>query len=188
VERGWAKITYGNEELEIRYQGMSGQAAPVDASDFIFADGDPGDPGDPPVTKVEVFGTESKERIDGTSEDETIYGLGGDDDLRGGKGNDILVDGTGVDSLRGGNGADVYVFVSDGERDQATHFEDEIDVIDISAWGVTDFSQLDITQVYRHGVERGWAKVNYADEELEIRYLNMEGQAAPIDASDFIFA
>ena len=42
----------------------------------------------------------------------------------------------------GGPGADAFVLVADGETDSIKDFEDGMDVIDISALGVTSFEEI----------------------------------------------
>jgi Ca2+-binding RTX toxin-like protein len=111
-----------------------------------------------------ITGTNSSETLNGTSGDDTILGLGGNDTLKGNGGNDRLDGGTGNDVLYGGSGNDVLIG-GDGINDlfgnsgndvftmsprTTTAFSDDliwdfqfdVDHVDLSAWGVSDFSQV----------------------------------------------
>ncbi|WP_299743365.1 hypothetical protein [uncultured Tateyamaria sp.] len=81
-----------------------------------------------------------------------LQGGTGNDKLEGGRGNDVLTDGDGQDTLNGGSGADVFVLSYDGDTDRIESFEQGQDLIDVSDWGATSFSQLDIRQT-------GWDNV-----------------------------
>jgi len=81
-------------------------------------------------------------RVDGGDGSDLMIGGIGNDDLRGGKGTDYLVDGAGADVLRGGQDADYFELGADGHSDRITDFDASMDIIDISAWGITSFSLL----------------------------------------------
>ncbi len=69
-----------------------------------------------------------------------IRGGFGNDHLTGGPGNDIISGGGGDDVLTGGGGSDTFVFGGvDTGRDQITDFDQQNDIIDLSAlfWGLT---------------------------------------------------
>jgi Ca2+-binding RTX toxin-like protein len=100
------------------------------------------------------YGTSYSETIGGTNYADIIYGYGGNDLLRGwggndhiygGTGNDDIIGGNGINTLWGGGGADWFIM---SPRDYASSddliadFEFDIDRIDVSAWGISDFSQI----------------------------------------------
>jgi serralysin len=100
-------------------------------------------------------GTNLSEVLDGTSDHDTIYGYGGhdvlsglagDDSLFGGAGDDDLIGGTGVNDYWGGSGYDWFIMsqrTTAGFSDDVIYdFTFDVDQIDVSAWGVSDFSQI----------------------------------------------
>ncbi|MEP4199063.1 MAG: calcium-binding protein [Aliishimia sp.] len=108
-------------------------------------------------------------RFDGTNTVDVLLGGSGNDDLRGKSGADYLEDGAGRDFLRGGNGSDYFVLVADGEHDTITDFQINRDQIDITAWNVDDFSQLQIEVDYNgNGDWNGRGYITFEDEELRI--------------------
>src|SRR5262249_50330481 len=111
-----------------------------------------------------IKGTSGGDTLTGTSGDDTIYGFAGDDTLSGGAGNDWLIGGGGDDALTGGlgvndywgdNGHDTFVMVardSTGSNDDLVHDFSAGDKLDVSAWGVSDFSQIrDLLYTDSHG-------------------------------------
>ena len=100
------------------------------------------------------YGTNASESIYGTSSHDVIYGFGGHDRLVGGYGNDYLYGGSGDDDLYGGSGIntlwggggdDWFIMSarsSSSSADLIADFEFGNDAIDVSAWGVSDFSQI----------------------------------------------
>ncbi|MEM7067902.1 MAG: triacylglycerol lipase, partial [Pseudomonadota bacterium] len=145
-----------------------------------------------------ILGSKHNDKLRGQEGDDALDGFEGNDHLVGGRGNDRLVDGAGRDVLDGGIGADTFIFVEDGELDTITRFEDGKDLIDISDWGVTDISQLTISEVEDSGLF-GLANlfsnhvkdyvIEYGDEELHLEARSASIFAtATLDSSDFIFA
>ncbi|WP_282607073.1 hypothetical protein [Pelagibius sp. Alg239-R121] len=72
-----------------------------------------------------------------------VFGNGGNDNLTGGDSEDVLNGGSGSDRLNGGEGddeltggseADTFVFLEDTNEDTVTDFEDELDLLDVSAF------------------------------------------------------
>lgn len=154
-----------------------------------------------------IYGSNYSETIDGTDYADDIYGLGGDDDLYGyggadlldggsghdilygGSGNDVLIGGTGQNDLWGGTGYDLFVAsyrTNAGFSDDLVQdFELDVDQLDLSDWGVSDFSQ----------VQALLEADSYGDATLNAFYtgydhvLTLNG-IAPGDlvASDFIYA
>jgi Ca2+-binding RTX toxin-like protein len=100
------------------------------------------------------YGTNASESIYGTSTHDVIYGFGGNDYLYGGFGNDHLyggsgdddlVGGSGINTLYGGGGYDWFIMSArstSSSDDLIADFEFGYDKIDVSAWGVSDFSQI----------------------------------------------
>ena len=113
---------------------------------------------------ADILGTDSSETLNGTSSSDNISGKGGNDRLYGNGGNDRLDGGAGDDLIHGGSGDDVIIGgdgVNDlygdsgfdtftmstrtstaGSDDLVWDFHFDVDHIDLSAWGVSDFSQV----------------------------------------------
>lgn len=95
-----------------------------------------------------IQGQRGDDFINGGANDDFLSGGSGNDTIQGGTGADSLSGGTGLDVMTGGQGADIFEFrdiAGDGfvNRDQITDFDSsEGDTIDISEFGLTDFSQL----------------------------------------------
>jgi Ca2+-binding RTX toxin-like protein len=100
------------------------------------------------------YGTNYSETIDGTNFADIIYGYGGNDLLRGwagndhiygGSGNDDIFGGTGINTLWGGGGEDWFIMsarANAASDDLIADFEFDVDQVDVSAWGISDFSQI----------------------------------------------
>jgi Ca2+-binding RTX toxin-like protein len=90
--------------------------------------------------------------IGGEGDDILDGGAGGHETLEGGLGNDVLIGGNGVESLWGNEGDDIFKFApgDTGLGDGADIIRDftssatEHDKIDLSAYGFTDFGDLNI--------------------------------------------
>ena len=106
-----------------------------------------------------LAGMAGNDHLFGRDGSDTLDGGAGDDRLIGQDGNDFLIDGAGKDNLIGGAGADIFRLIADGTADAIKDFQVGIDHIDVSAWGVTAFSELMITthatgkSILRHGSE-----------------------------------
>ena len=105
----------------------------------------------------------NRDTIDGGMGDDRLFGGRGDDELYGGEGNDTLKGGAGADTLRGGSGDDkldggagadvlhggigydTFIFASGHGEDTITGFRDGRDLIDITAFGLPDFDDLDVS-------------------------------------------
>lgn len=133
----------------------------------------------------DLDGGDSDDTIDGGAGDDVIYGGKGKDTLTGGAGDDtiyagnnydIVNAGTGNDVVYGDNGRDI-VDLGDG-ADSISDFEDGLDLIDVSATGLT-FGDLTIAN---DGA--GGATVDYGTGD-QITLTNTAGQ---IDQTDFVFA
>lgn len=84
--------------------------------------------------------------LQGSSEDDMIRGYAGDDLLIGGAGDDILDGGLGIDVLLGGAGNDVFEIGpgTGGDLDAIADFKSTVDIIDLSAFGISALSDLSI--------------------------------------------
>ena len=83
--------------------------------------------------------------IKGNDGDNRLSGHGGNDSLHGGKGDDLLTGGKGNDYLVGGSGHDTFVFEKGGGRDQIHDFQNGVDKIDVSSFGLG--AHLTLSQV-----------------------------------------
>ncbi len=134
-----------------------------------------------------TFSDDGGARVTGDNGMDILFGADAQDDLRGRNGNDVLVDGAGRDYLRGGAGADTFVLANDGELDRITDFVSGEDLIDITAWGVSDFDQLNIEMQYNgSGRFLNRALVTFEDETLRLDTRD-EDFASQLSQSDFVF-
>lgn len=129
--------------------------------------------------------------LSGRAQADLIHGGGGDDVIRGGSGADFLYGGAGNDRILGGNGRDmlyggagddVFVFATEDRCDMVRDFEIG-DRFDVSAWGVTSFDELTITQK-----NRLTATVSDGEHSFNIRCDDVGFNCDVISESDFIFA
>ncbi len=114
-----------------------------------------------------------------------LIGGAGEDTLNGGAGSDVLDGGAGRDRLTGGTGADRFVFGVGGGDDRVFGFEDTVDRIDISAFGITADTfgtQVVITDI---GADTLLSLVN--DPLSSIRLVGV-GNAGTIGVADFVLA
>lgn len=125
-----------------------------------------------------LFGDNGNDRIWGGADNDALDGGAGKDKLYGDNGDDTLAGGFGDDLLEGGNGADVFVFADRMRADIITDFEDGSDLLDFTAFGFTDISDLSITQV---GADTE-VRVNTRDAVLLENF-----DAADLTNDDFIF-
>ncbi len=100
-------------------------------------------------------------------------------------GNDMIVGDGGFNAMFGQGGADAFV-IGTGRGDQVMDFEDGVDLIDLTAWGVTSFAELAFGEredVFTIRDEGGAPGANL------VRIAKVDGLAlADLDADDFIFA
>ncbi len=83
-----------------------------------------------------LAGGAGEDTADGGAGADLLAGGSGDDALAGGAGNDTLVGGRGDDTLTGGEGADVFRLRPNEGFDVIADFENGIDAIDLSAFGL----------------------------------------------------
>lgn len=137
---------------------------------------------------AKITGTAKNDTLYGTAGDDIISGLGGDDTIYAGAGNDVLYGGMGTNTLYGGDGNDIFRVKSPsgrGERlDIVADFQNG-DRIDVSAYGITSFEQLQAILETRDGTDT-YFNVRYANGD---RAVQIRGVAAgDLSAHDFIFA
>ena len=84
--------------------------------------------------------------IVGNSGNNYLEGGNGNDTLLGGGGNDRLIGGGGNDTVTGGAGADTFVFLTHGEADVITDFQNGVDLLEIGT-GVNSLAQVTVTDV-----------------------------------------
>src|SRR6185437_15141368 len=143
-----------------------------------------------------IQGTSGADTINGNAGDDSLYGLGGNDTINGGTGNDylsggagadILTGGSGVNDLYGGAGLDTFVMssrLSGGFSDDLVYDMTDGDKVDVSAWGISDFSQIQAVM----GVDYYGAAINayYNGQDHLLSFLDV----APwqFESTDFIYS
>jgi Ca2+-binding RTX toxin-like protein len=97
----------------------------------------------------EIFSGAGDDDVMGAAGDDEIYGGAGDDDLQGGVGADTIYGGTGDDDLYGNDttiaadtAVDTFAFETGDGNDTIWDFEDGVDLIDLSALGITSLNEL----------------------------------------------
>ena len=93
------------------------------------------------TANLRALGNSGNNTITGNSGNNTLTGRAGNDKLRGGEGNDTLKGDSGNDSLEGGVGADTFVFQKKFNRDVILDFENNIDTISVSGFGITTWAK-----------------------------------------------
>lgn len=117
----------------------------------------------------------------GTQEDQTLTGTADRDRLEGGSTNDTFDGLEGRDSYIGNGGSDTFILGAD-TADKVIDFVDGEDLLDVSNWGVTEFSGLEV-------LTRNDASF-YVRAGSNIGVIQTEAgfDPASITADDFIFA
>jgi Ca2+-binding RTX toxin-like protein len=144
-----------------------------------------------------INGSPGGDTINGNGGDDSLYGYGGndvifggtgDDYLSGGDGDDILDGGSGVNDFRGGAGNDTFVMdprtATSGFTDDLVYDMQDGDKIDVSAWGVSDFSQIRAVM----GVDYYGAAINayYNGEDHLLSFLDSD--PSQFEATDFVYS
>ena len=136
--------------------------------------------GDVIINVENITGSYFDDKLSGDAGANRLEGSEGRDELQGNDGDDVLVGGAGGDRLHGGVGADVFLFEPGHGIDTVFDFTDDDDRIDLTAFGLSGFDSLDISQV-SNGV-----RIDLSDHDGRI--ILLEGfDIANLDASDFIF-
>ena len=92
-----------------------------------------------------LYGFSTNDSIYGYAGNDWLYGFAGDDFLDGGANDDRLFGGTGYNDYWGGSGYDWLSMSTRGagfSDDFILDFTFNVDRIDVSAWGISDFSQI----------------------------------------------
>ncbi len=135
-----------------------------------------------------LVGTNSADTISGFGGNDELSGLGGNDLLLGGAGNDLLDGGSGTNTLTGGTGIDTFaISARQSQFNTITDFEDGTDLIDLSAMGVSSFSQVLEYLTESAGdtyFRTEWADFSSGDNET-LRINNID--IGDLSAADFIF-
>lgn len=126
-----------------------------------------------------VSGGDGDDRVRGGKGKDEVSGGDGDDRVDGQNGNDILNGNAGSDIYNGGAGADTFVFEADGVRDTIKDFQDGLDLIDISAFGLSEAADLSMTQI---SVDRVMIDLGGGDE-IEVHNATVE----QLTDADFLF-
>ncbi|MFK7877745.1 MAG: hypothetical protein AB8B71_18540 [Paracoccaceae bacterium] len=89
-----------------------------------------------------IFGDRGADNIKGGAGQDRLYGGGGDDYLTGENGDDTLSGGSGSDVLLGAGGFDVFELLPGMDFEELRDFVSGEDVIDVSAFELTGFTEL----------------------------------------------
>lgn len=84
-----------------------------------------------------VYGRGGDDHVMGGNQRDHVFGNAGDDTVDGGGGADVINGGRGDDVLIGGGGADEFVMIRAADNDTILDFKNGVDVIDLSAFGLT---------------------------------------------------
>jgi len=116
----------------------------------------------------------------GAGGDDTLAGGAGEDLLWGGAGDDRIEGGTGDDEIEGGAGEDLFVFGPGHGNDAVARFTDGDDRIDLRAFELSGFSDLDVA-----ATDRG-TTIDLSAHGGGVILLERIG-LADVDAADFLF-
>lgn len=126
----------------------------------------------------ELFGGSGSDRLFGGGNNDTLEGGADRDFLLGEGGNDRLDGGTGDDNLTGGTGVDVFVMASGYGYDRVLDFDNGVDTIDVTDFGLSGFGDINASQV-ASGV-----RITFGGGDT----LLLQGEfLVSMDATDFIF-
>lgn len=133
-----------------------------------------------------VYGGAGNDKISGGNNTDHLKGGAGDDQLIGGSGGDTLNGGRDDDSLKGNGGADVFVFNRKAGDDVIVDFENGVDQIDLTAFGLRPADYAAIVQPAVSNPGGGAAFIDLAPLGGEGSIL-IEGLTfGNVDATDFI--
>lgn len=118
------------------------------------------------------------ERVVGTDSIDYLYGGADDDYFRGEDGNDLFKGGAGIDRFWGGEGADTFIFESGHDRIMIADYDKaQGDRIDLSDYGFTGFSDLDINSMFREVITNTgvtWSVIDLGQDEIWIDATNVD--------------
>ncbi|RMA43301.1 hypothetical protein D9R08_06740 [Rhodophyticola porphyridii] len=106
----------------------------------------------------------------------------------GGTGDDVIHDAGGLEIMTGHGGVDTFVFqAGDGFKDAVSGYEAGIDLIDLSAWGVTSVD--DLTFELKDIKSNGQAHIDISYGVESVRLLSVDMAASvTLTTDDFLFA
>lgn len=125
-----------------------------------------------------VLAGDGRDKVFGGKGDDTLNGEGGNDIIFGGLGNDEIAGGAGNDKLIGGSGSDSFVFEQGGGHDTVFGFRAGRDKIDLSAYGFTDYEEVEDAISGRFFK----TKIDLGDTEISLFGV----RASSLDEGDFI--
>lgn len=118
---------------------------------------------------------------------DTIYGGSGNDLLDGGGAEDTLLGGVGDDTMTGGAGAGVFVLGPWSGSDLITDFEDGVDQVDISRFGLLASNYSNVVAPALTGAGGGSLRLDLGQMGGN-GIVIIEGIGIGlVDASDFLF-
>lgn len=139
-----------------------------------------------------LSGGDGNDLIKGGGGRDVLVGGAGDDTLKGGGGNDRLIADDGTDTLTGGRGADTFEVGYDSDYVIITDFENGVDKIDLSAFGM-DPQDQSASDVWGYlGTEDGNTYLQFyrdTGNNTSDQFLTIELQDfdyTNIDLSDYI--
>lgn len=143
-----------------------------------------------------IYGSALADVINGLAGHDKLFGLAGNDVIDGGAGNDfingglgddILIGGSGYNDLNGAGGFDTFRMstrIGAAFSDDLIYDMTDDDLVDVSAWGVSDFSQIQALLGY-----------NYFGATLDAYYNGVHHVLTflgvytwQLEASDFVYS
>ncbi len=132
-----------------------------------------------------MTGGSGNDVLNGQGGQDTLFGGAGADVLNGGGGVDFLHGGAGNDTFNGGGGNDFLVFAVGGGNDRVLSFDDQSDLLDISALGITAANFGARVAIADGGAD---TRVTFDGNPLSTILLVGVGNANTITAADFVLA
>lgn len=127
-------------------------------------------------------GAGGNDQLLGSAGSDRLYGDVGADTLKGEDGADRLDGGRGTDVLTGGAGADKFVFATTAGPDQVTDWQNGLDKIVLSGFGLSSFSQVQAA-ISSSGANAKLSLVALGGTGI----VTLVGAAGTLDATDFLF-
>ena len=111
-----------------------------------------------------------------------LFGELGQDHLKGGVGNDFIEGGQGDDDLRGGAGEDVFYFDQLSDDDVLHGFTSGTDLIDVSAFGFTNTSQV-LSRIVELDAHTALLQLS---DDVSVKFAHVDADGTFIVAGDII--
>jgi Ca2+-binding RTX toxin-like protein len=144
-----------------------------------------------------IFSTRGAKNVSGSDVEDTLFGSLENDTLNGGSGSDLLVGGAGDDVVIGGRGEnELYgqggrdTFKASARSDYQTRldtvhdFEIGVDKIDVSAYGISSFDQLEFLLLTQNGTDT-YIDALYGSNGSGFLLKNVD--ADKLKSADFVF-